>query len=136
MRGASSARSMNGRGPGPMLEMSRQEETPQGPSAVRHFSHTDAAAPVSAASLRITMNSQARSTAVPDKDLSMSHALTAFRGTKLLTGGYLGISLLTLVAIVLLRGHATVVNEAVWVRGVIVVASALVTFLCAVRAAR
>ncbi|MFH8682989.1 hypothetical protein [Streptomyces lydicus] len=63
-------------------------------------------------------------------------SLTAFRTTKLLVGCYLGISVLTLVAVVLLSGDAALVTDAVWVRVVIVVASALLMFLSAVRTAR
>ncbi|WP_037842284.1 hypothetical protein [Streptomyces sp. NRRL F-5126] len=63
-------------------------------------------------------------------------AAAAFRRAKLLTGCYLAVSVATLAAIVLLRDDAGAVNDAVWVRGCIVVASAVVTFLCAVRAAR
>ncbi|HEX9335628.1 MAG TPA: hypothetical protein VF892_07070 [Pseudonocardiaceae bacterium] len=61
---------------------------------------------------------------------------TAFRGIRLLAGGYLGISVLTLAAIVLLRNHTAIVNDAVWVRGTIVVASSVLTLLFTVRAAR
>lgn len=61
---------------------------------------------------------------------------TALRGVKALVLTYLGISALTLVAIVLLRNHTSVVNSAVWVRGTIVVASALLTLSFTVRAAR
>lgn len=61
---------------------------------------------------------------------------SAFRGMKILVGGYLGISVATLVAIVLLRNHAAIVNSAVWIRGTIVVASALLTLSFAARAAR
>ena len=43
--------------------------------------------------------------------------------------------MLTLVAIVLLRNHATVVNSAVWTHGTIVAASALLLFTFTVRAA-
>ncbi|MFI6349278.1 hypothetical protein [Streptomyces sp. NPDC050560] len=60
----------------------------------------------------------------------------AFRGTRLLTAGYLTVSVLTLVAVILLRHHHSLVNDAVWTRGVIVVASAAVTYTCAVRAAK
>jgi hypothetical protein len=60
----------------------------------------------------------------------------AFRTAKLLTGCYLAISASTLVAVALLRDDAAAVNDAVWIRGIIVAVSALVTFLCAVRAAR
>lgn len=61
---------------------------------------------------------------------------SAFRGMKILVGSYLGISVATLVAIVLLRNHAAIVNSAVWIRGTIVVASALLTLSFAARAAR
>ena len=59
----------------------------------------------------------------------------AFRSTELLVGGYTGISVLTLVAIVVLRNHAAVVNSAVWTHGTIVAASALLLFTFTVRAA-
>jgi hypothetical protein len=59
----------------------------------------------------------------------------AFRTVRLLVGGYLGISVLTLAAIVLLRHHPTLVNSAVRIRGTIVVASALLMYLSALRAA-
>ena len=62
--------------------------------------------------------------------------LGAFRTLKLLVGGYLGLSVLTLVAIVLLRNHASIVNSAVWVRATIVVASALLTLSFTARTAR
>ncbi|WP_438295321.1 hypothetical protein [Streptomyces sp. HUAS TT7] len=68
--------------------------------------------------------------------LDHPRSLAAFRTTKLLVGGYLGISVLALVAIVILRNDSADVNSAVWVRGTIVVASALVTYRCAIRAAR
>jgi hypothetical protein len=85
----------------------------------------------------IIMNARTpRPAAISADSLNDPRSLAAFRSTKLLAGGYLGISVLTLVAIVLLRGDATVVNDAVRIRGTIVVASALVTFLCALSAAR
>jgi hypothetical protein len=62
--------------------------------------------------------------------------ITAFRSTKLLVGAYLTVSVLTLVAIVLLRNDTAAVNDAVWVRGTIVVLSALLTFLFTRGAAR
>jgi hypothetical protein len=61
---------------------------------------------------------------------------TAMRGVRALVGTYLGISAATLAAIVLLRNHPAVVNPAVWIRGTIVVASALLSFSFAVRAGR
>jgi hypothetical protein len=60
---------------------------------------------------------------------------TAWRGTTLLVGAYLTISVLTLAAIVLLRNHPDIVNAAVWTRGTIVVASALLTLTFTRRAA-
>lgn len=61
-------------------------------------------------------------------------ALAAIRSMRLLVGGYLSISALTLVAIVLLRNDASVVNAAVWIRGIAVVASAAAMFAFTVRA--
>jgi hypothetical protein len=60
----------------------------------------------------------------------------AFRTTKLLVGGFLAISVLTLVAIILMRDHASVVNAAVWIRGSFAAASALLMFLFTVAAER
>ena len=60
----------------------------------------------------------------------------ALRSVQLLVAGYLAISVLTLAAVIALRHHATLVNDAVWVRGTIVVASALLTVLFARSAAR
>lgn len=71
-----------------------------------------------------------------EQHLNHPRARAAFRGAKLLVGGYLAISALTLVAIVLLRDDAAVVNSAVWTRGTIVVASAMLMFSFVVRAAK
>lgn len=60
----------------------------------------------------------------------------ALRSVQQLVSGYVGISVLTLIAVVILRHHPTVVTDAVWVRGTIVVASSVVTFLFARSAAR
>jgi len=46
---------------------------------------------------------------------------------RLVIGAYLGISILTLVAVVLLRNNSTLVTTAVWIRSSIVVASAVLT---------
>jgi hypothetical protein len=69
---------------------------------------------------------------------SMNHprSRTAFRSVKLLVGCYLGLSVLTLVAIVLLRNNTAIVTPAVWIRGTIVAASALLTASFAVQMAR
>lgn len=49
---------------------------------------------------------------------------TALRTTRTLIACYLGLSVLTLAAVVVLRHRASMVTDAVWVRTVIVVASA------------
>ncbi|MBP2708587.1 hypothetical protein JOL79_32935 [Microbispora sp. RL4-1S] len=54
----------------------------------------------------------------------------------MLTGGYLALSVLTLMVVALLRDDTTMVNSAVWVRGTIVTVSAAFTYAFAVRAAR
>ncbi|WP_067139373.1 hypothetical protein [Microtetraspora malaysiensis] len=53
-----------------------------------------------------------------------------------LISGYAAVSLLTLVAMIVFRHDATMVTEAVWVRGTIVAAGSLLTLFFAVRAAR
>jgi hypothetical protein len=70
-------------------------------------------------------------------EVHLNHPRTqaAFRSVKALVGCYAGLSVLTLAAIVVLRNHTSDVNSAVWTRGVIVVASALLTFAFTVRAA-
>jgi hypothetical protein len=69
------------------------------------------------------------------RDAQQSRVHAAFRNTKRLVAGYLAISVLTLIAIVAMRHHTAIVNDAVWVRGTIVVLSALLTLLFTVRAA-
>ena len=71
-------------------------------------------------------------------EASLNHpqTQTAFRRVKLLVGCYLGISVLTFVAIVLLRNNPAIVTSAVWIRGSIVVASALLTTIFAAQMAR
>jgi hypothetical protein len=59
-----------------------------------------------------------------------------FRAVRLLAGLYAAASLATLAAIVALRHHGGLVTPAVWVRGTIVAASALLTLAFAGRAAR
>jgi hypothetical protein len=75
-------------------------------------------------------------TSTPAAALDHPRTAAAFRKIKLLVGGYLGISALAVVAIVLLRHHSAEVNSAVWTHGIIVAASALVAFAVTVRAAR
>ncbi|WP_411122886.1 hypothetical protein [Streptomyces sp. x-19] len=76
-----------------------------------------------------------RPSAVPTEALQHPRSIRAFRGMKLLVGGYLALSALTLAAVFLLRDDAAVVNDAVWVRTSIVVVSALLTCAFTVRAA-
>ncbi|MFI5712568.1 hypothetical protein [Kribbella sp. NPDC051620] len=60
----------------------------------------------------------------------------AFRTVRALVAGYLVLSVLTVVAVVILRHHPSVVTDAVWVRTVIVVGSAALMTTFAARAAR
>ncbi|WP_326568798.1 hypothetical protein VSH64_44815 [Amycolatopsis rhabdoformis] len=73
---------------------------------------------------------------VSSEDLQHPRSVSAFRTARLLVVAYLTLSVLTVVAVVLLRNNVTMVTDAVWVRTVIVVASALLTFSFTVRAAR
>jgi hypothetical protein len=68
--------------------------------------------------------------------LNHPRSRTAFHSVKLLVGCYLGVSVLTLAAIVLLRNNPALVTPAVWVRGTIVTASALLTTFFAAQMAR
>ncbi len=73
---------------------------------------------------------------ISEEHRSQPGTLNAFRTIKLLVSGYLAVSLLSLLAIVVLRKHAAEVNSSVWTHGIIVAASALLTFALAVRMAR
>lgn len=79
-------------------------------------------------------SSQQLSEHTPD---ALDHPLTrkTFRRIKQLVGGYVGIAMLTLAAIVLLRTDSGAVNSAVWTRAIIVVLSSLLTLRFTVRAA-
>ncbi|MBV9709407.1 MAG: hypothetical protein JO011_00675 [Ktedonobacteraceae bacterium] len=68
--------------------------------------------------------------------LNQPQSRTALRNVQLLVGGYLALSVLTLVAIILLQNNPALVTPAVWVRGTIVVLSALLTTFFAARMAR
>jgi hypothetical protein len=57
------------------------------------------------------------------------------KSLKLLTASYLALSVLTLVAVVMLRLHPSILYDDVWVRYTIVVSSAAMTFTFAVREA-
>jgi hypothetical protein len=71
-----------------------------------------------------------------DEHLDHPRSQTAFHSVSLLVGCYLGLSVLTLVAIVLLRNNTAIVTPAVWIRGTIVAASALLTTSFAAQMAR
>lgn len=58
------------------------------------------------------------------------------RTVKLLVGAYVALSVLTLVAIFLLRNNHSIVNDAVWVRATIVVLSSLLTLMFTLQAGR
>jgi hypothetical protein len=74
-------------------------------------------------------------TSTPSVASDHPRTAAAFHTIKLLAGGYLGISALAVVAIVVLRHHPAEVNSAVWTHGILVAASALAVFGLAVRAA-
>jgi hypothetical protein len=73
---------------------------------------------------------------IAHEHLAHPRSLTAFQSMKLLAGGYLAISVLALMAIVVLRNDHAAVNAAVWTRGTIVAASAVLTYALTARAAR
>ncbi len=77
-----------------------------------------------------------RPAATTDARFSHPLSLKAFRDTRLLVGGYLAVSVLALLAVVLLRNDSAAVNGAVWTRCVVVVASAAVMYRCVLSAAR
>jgi hypothetical protein len=81
------------------------------------------------------MNTAHRAPAPAADDLHHPRTVRAFRSVRLLLFGYLGISVLALVAIVLLRNDAADVTPAVWTRAVIVVVTALVLVVLTARAA-
>ena len=70
--------------------------------------------------------------------LSLDHprSRTALRTVKLLVSCHLGISVLTLVAIIVLRNHPTLVTSAVWTRAILLAASAALMTTFATRTAR
>jgi hypothetical protein len=70
------------------------------------------------------------------EDLKYLQSQSALHNIKLLVGCYLGLSVLTLIAIVLLRDNPAIVTPAVWIRGTIVAASALLTTTFATQMAR
>ncbi|MFJ3692921.1 hypothetical protein ACIPW9_02275 [Streptomyces sp. NPDC090052] len=70
------------------------------------------------------------------RSLEQPRTKETFRRIKLLVGTYLGLSVLTLLAVVLLRNDHAAVNSAVWIRGSIVAASSVLLYAFAARAAR
>ncbi|MEV7360471.1 hypothetical protein [Kitasatospora sp. NPDC091276] len=69
-------------------------------------------------------------------DVNHPDTVRAFRTVRRLVSAYLGLSVVTLAAAYVLRNHPDLVNPAVWIRGTLVVASAVVTYLFTTRAAR
>jgi|1186.fasta_scaffold557559_1 hypothetical protein len=84
----------------------------------------------------VTGSAKEGTTEMSSVDVRHPRSAAALRGVQLLVGGYLAVSVLTLIAIVALRNDSAAVNDAVWTRGTIVVASAVLTFLFARRAAQ
>ena len=64
----------------------------------------------------------------------MNSTSRSLRAIVALVATYAGVSVLTLVAIILMRNDPAIVNTAVWIRGTIVVASAALTLSFAIRA--
>jgi hypothetical protein len=81
----------------------------------------------------VTVTTQSMST--PHAAFGHPSTAAAFRKIKLLVGGYLGVSVLALGAVVVMRQHPAEVNSSVWIQGIAVAASALGAFAIAVRAA-
>ncbi|MDO0930221.1 hypothetical protein QQY66_00240 [Streptomyces sp. DG2A-72] len=73
-------------------------------------------------------NTKNRAPIVADPD-----ARAALSKIKSVVGYYLGLCVVTLVALYLLRDHHNLVNDAAWTRGIIVTASAVLTYSFAAR---
>jgi hypothetical protein len=71
-----------------------------------------------------------------DQRPNRSATQAALRVARLLVGTYLALSVATLAAIILLRNDASIVNQAVWIRGTIVAATSVLMFGFATAAAR
>ena len=67
-------------------------------------------------------------------DVDQARSESALRTVTALVGSYLGLSIVTLIAIIAFRANPSMVNAAVWIRGSIVVASAALMFVFARRA--
>jgi hypothetical protein len=75
-------------------------------------------------------------TRLPDELRRHPRTRSAFRAVAILVGGYLTISVLTMVAVIVLRNDAAVVTAAVWIRGTIVTASSILMSFFVWRASR
>ncbi|GAA4571646.1 hypothetical protein [Planotetraspora kaengkrachanensis] len=73
---------------------------------------------------------------IPGEALNHPRSLAAFRTLKLAVGGYTGFSLLTLVAVYLLRHNSALVNDTAWIRGGIVALTSLLMLSFATGTAR
>ncbi|WP_042387241.1 hypothetical protein [Streptacidiphilus melanogenes] len=73
---------------------------------------------------------------IGDDALAHPLSLTAFRTLKTLVAGYAGLSVATLSAAYLMRGHSDLVTATVWVRGGIVAVTSLLMLSFVVRSAR
>jgi hypothetical protein len=71
-----------------------------------------------------------------EQNVDRSRFQAAMRGLRLLVGGYLTISVVTLAVIILLRNNASIVNSAVWIRGTIVACTSILMFVYAAVAAQ
>jgi hypothetical protein len=65
-----------------------------------------------------------------------SRSAAALRTTTILVAAYAGVSVVTLVAVILLRNNPDIVNVAVWIRGCFAAASGVTLLAFAVRASR
>ncbi|WP_199931186.1 hypothetical protein [Streptomyces sp. CB02923] len=73
---------------------------------------------------------------IAEERLNDESVQQAFRGTKRLVGYYVGLSVLTLIALILLRDHPDIATDAAWVRCIIVVATSLLMTSFVTRASR
>lgn len=69
-------------------------------------------------------------------ETAIHSTLGPMKTTRVLVGSYLTLSILTVVAVFLMRHHAGLVNPAVWVRTCIVAASAALMMSLVIREAR
>ena len=81
------------------------------------------------------MGGDGKSTLAPMPPAQPRSTLMAMKTTRILVASYLALSVLTVVAVFLMRDHAALVNPAVWVRSCIVAASAALMMSFVVRGA-